>query len=54
MLLLGLVTLLVFPIPTFLVHFYVNHISPWKIIEFERFTTLNIGLDLIFLQYYLP
>jgi len=48
MLLLGLVTLLVFPIPTFLVHFYVNHISPWKILEFEKFTTLNIGLGLQF------
>lgn len=48
MLLLGLVTLLVFPIPTFLFHYVVNHISPWKILDFERFTTLNIGLGLEF------
>ncbi len=48
MLLLGLVTLLLFPIPTFLVHYFVNHISPWKILEFEKFNTLNIGLGLQF------
>jgi membrane protease YdiL (CAAX protease family) len=48
MLLLGIVTLLFFPIPTFLVHYFVNHISPWKILEFERFTALNIGLGLEF------
>ena len=48
MLLLGLVTLLLFPFPTFLVHYFVNHISPWKILDFERFTALNIGLGLEF------
>ena len=48
MLLLGLVTLLLFPIPTFLVHYFINHISPWKILDFERFTALNIGLGLEF------
>ena len=48
MLLLGLVTLLLFPIPTFLSHYFVNHISPWKILDFERFTALNIGLGLEF------
>jgi membrane protease YdiL (CAAX protease family) len=48
MLLLGLVTLLLFPIPTFLVHYFVNHITPWKILDFERFTVLNIGLGLEF------
>lgn len=48
MLLLGLVTLLLFPIPTFLVHYFVNHISPWKILEFQKFNILNIGLGLQF------
>jgi len=48
MLLLGLVTLLLFPIPTFLVHCFDNHISPWKILDFERFTAFNIGLGLEF------
>lgn len=48
MLILGLVTLLLFPIPTFLIHYFVNHISPWQVFEFDRFNTLNIGLGLEF------
>lgn len=48
MLLLGLVTLFLFPIPTFIVHYFVNHVSPWKILNLERFTTLTIGLGLEF------
>lgn len=48
MLLLGLVTLLLFPIPTFLIHYFFNQIAPSKILDFERFTALNIGLGLEF------
>ena len=48
MLILGLITLLVFPIPTFLVHYYSNDFSPWFILQFNKLTVLNVGLGLQF------
>ena len=48
MLILGLITLLVFPIPTFLVHYYANKIAPCEILQFDNLNILNVGLGLQF------
>lgn len=48
MLILGLITLLVFPVPTFLVHYYANQISPLEILQFENFSVLKVGLGIQF------
>lgn len=48
MLLLGLVTLVVFPIPTFLVHYYFNGIDPLQVFQFHNLTFLKVGLGLEF------
>lgn len=48
MLILGFITLLVFPIPTFLIHYYSNEISPWVILQFNKLNVLNVGLGLQF------
>lgn len=42
----GLVTLLLFPIPTFLVLYYVEGIDPYQVFEFDRLTLHNVGLGI--------
>lgn len=41
---LGLITLLVFPIPTFLVLWYAEGIPPLEILQFENFNYLKFGV----------
>ncbi|MFK7784925.1 MAG: CPBP family intramembrane glutamic endopeptidase [Crocinitomicaceae bacterium] len=41
---LGLITLLVFPIPTFLVMWYVEEVPPLDLLQLENFTLLKFGL----------
>lgn len=45
--LLGLVTLLLFPIPTFLGLYWMEDMSPATIFEFDRLTFGNVGLGLL-------
>jgi membrane protease YdiL (CAAX protease family) len=52
MLILGLVTLLIFPIPTFLVMYFLHGVNPWSILQFQNFTVLNVGLGLQFGFFY--
>lgn len=42
----GLITLLVFPIPTFLVMWYVEDTSMLELLQFENFTYLKFGLGI--------
>lgn len=44
--LLGLITLIVFPIPTFVVLYYFYDIQPLKILQFESFQIIPVGFGL--------
>ena len=44
--LLGAITLLIFPIPTFVALFYVEGISPLEIFQLEKLTAYKLGLGL--------
>lgn len=44
--LLGLITLIVFPIPTFVVLYYFYNIQPLEILQFESFQIIPVGFGL--------
>jgi membrane protease YdiL (CAAX protease family) len=44
--LLGLITLIVFPIPTFVVLYYFYNIQPFEILQFESFQIIPVGFGL--------
>lgn len=44
--LLGLITLIVFPIPTFVVFYYFYNIQPLEILQFESFQIIPVGFGL--------
>lgn len=46
MYLLGLITLIVFPIPTFVVLYYFYNIQPLEILQFESFQIIPVGFGL--------
>lgn len=48
----GFLTLLVFPIPAFLILYYFEGISPWELLQLDRYNSFNIGLGLMFGVYY--
>ena len=49
---LGLVTLLIFPIPTFIVLWFLEGVSPLDILQLDRLTVFNVGIGLQFGIFY--
>lgn len=50
--LLGIITLLLFPLPTFFGLYYLEGMSPWEILQFDRITIGKTGLGVEFGVFY--